>query len=151
MSKLIDAINQDFLIAYKQHSERRVATLRLLKSALSNAQIALGHELSDTNVTDVIRKEAKKRQEVIELYNQSGKTEAAQNEQAEYELLAAYLPQQLNPQEIGPYVDAAIKQIGAQDMTDFGKVMGEVVPQLKGKADASLIAKLVKERLANEL
>lgn len=147
MSSLEQKIATQYLDAYKAHNDVAVSVLRLLKSALANAQIAHENALSDDDVIAVIRTEAKKRQEAIDLYAQAGDSGKVTCEQAEYDILTAYLPKQLSEEEITPVVLNAIKKIGASTESDFGKVMGICMGELKGKADANMVSACVKKHL----
>jgi len=147
MSSLEEKIATQYLEAYKAHNNVVVSVLRLLKSALANAQIAQSKELSDEDVITVIRKEAKKRQEAIELYTQAGDSEKVSSEKAEYDILNAYLPTQMSEEEITPIVLQAIAHTGASKDSDFGKVMGICMGELTGKADASMVSACVKKHL----
>lgn len=147
MSSLEDTIAQQYVDAYKARNDTTVSVLRMLKSALSNARIAQENELSDDDVIGVIRKEAKKRQEAIDLYTHAGNREKVQNEQAELALLNTYLPSQMSEDAIVEVVKNAITRTGASSASDFGKVMGECMSTLKGKADAGLVSACVKKQL----
>ena len=95
----------------------------------------------------VVQKEAKQRRDSIEEFTKAGRQELADKEQKELEILQKYLPEQLSEEEIKKLVDEAISQTGASNISDMGKVMGALMPKIKGKADGSLVSKIVKESL----
>ena len=95
----------------------------------------------------VVQKEAKQRRDSIEEFTKAGRQELADKEQKELEILQKYLPEQLSEEEIKKLVDEAISQTGASNISDMGNVMGALMPKTKGKADGSLVSKIVKESL----
>jgi uncharacterized protein YqeY len=130
--------------------EFRTSAIRMLKSAIQYFEIqkgGAGYEATDEDVIEVIGKEVKKRKEAIELYKQGGRDESAEKEQKELDLLLGYLPQQMEESEILSLIQDAVKQSGASTITDMGKVMGILMPKVKGKADGQLVSNLVKKEL----
>jgi uncharacterized protein YqeY len=130
----------------KAHDEVRTSTLRLLLSAFNYEQIAKQHELTDEEEMAVIRREAKKRKESIEMYKNAGATERAENEEAELKILAEFLPPEMGEEELMKIIDEAFDQIKPTSMADMGKVIGIV----KGKApsaDGGKIAQIVRQKL----
>lgn len=126
-------------------------TLRGLKAAILNEEVATGKRdegLSDEEIEKIVAKEVKKRGESAELYEQNGRAESAADERREAEILSAYLPKQLSEDELTAVVEAAIKQLGANGMSDMGKVIGVVKSKVGNTADGAVVAKLVKEKLA---
>jgi len=131
--------------------------LRGLLTAVSNAEIArvdvkdasaIRQELNDPGVLDVIQKQAKQRRESIEEYQKANRTDLAGREQAELELLMAYLPAQLSRDEIADEVRRVIAETGASGPRDKGKVMPAVIARLKGRADGRAINDVVTELLS---
>lgn len=147
MSSLEQTIATQYINAYKAHDDTTVSVLRMLKTALSNARIAHENELTDDDVVGVIRKEAKKRQEAIDLYTQAGDSEKVDREQAELNILTAYLPTQMSEEEITPIVLGALEKTRASAPSDFGKVMGVCMGELKGRADAGMVSACVNKHL----
>lgn len=145
---LIERINNDFKEALKARDEIKVSTLRLLKSGLENERIALKvKQLDDSKVVEVIGREAKKRREAIELYKRGGRDELAEKEEKELTILENYLPEQLSYDKIKEVINRVIKETGAEGMGDFGKVMGVVMREVKGRAEGNEVPGLVKEML----
>lgn len=129
----------------------RTSVLRMLLSALNYYEIqkgGAGYEASDEDVLSVIAKEAKQRRDSIEEFKKANRPELVEKETKELGMLQVYLPQQMSEEEIKTLVKEAINQTGAKTMADIGKVMGALMPKIKGKADGSLVSKIVKESLS---
>lgn len=146
---LKEQIDKDFLEAYKSKDEAKSSVLRLLKSAIKNKEIALGKPLGDEDTLEVINKEVKQRRDSVEQYKTGNRPELAQKEEDESKILSHYLPEQMSEREVSEIIEKAIAKTNAQNMQDMGKVMGAIMPEVKGKADGSLVSKLVKEKLSN--
>lgn len=130
----------------KAHDEIRTSTLRLLLSALNYEKIDKQHELNDEEELVVIRREAKKRKEAIEMYKKAGAEDRAAKEAKELEILAEYLPPEMGEEELTKLVDEAVAQIKPAGMQDMGKVIGFVKDKAPN-ADGGKIAGLVKAKL----
>lgn len=144
-------IDQDLKAAMLTGDKDKTTTLRGLKSSVLNSEIELSKRedgLSDDEVIAVLQKEAKKRQESADLYKQGGNEERASAELAEKEIIQAYLPEQLSEEEILAVVNNVIAESGATDTQSLGQVIGKVKLRLGPRADGSVIAKLVKEKLS---
>lgn len=139
-----DVIKAELNKALKARQADKVSTLRMLVAALHNSWIAKGQTLTETDEEAVLAKEAKKRQEAIEMYKQANRPELVEKETKELELIQAYLPKQLSAAEIKQLVEK-IKQSG--EVHDFGEVMGKVMGEVKGRADGKLVAEIVKQEL----
>lgn len=146
---IFEKIQADLKTALKEKDRLEVSTLRFLVAALKDKEIELQKrgELSDEEVTGVIRKQVKQRQESIEAYQKGKRDDLADKEKKEAEILGNYLPQEISPKELEKAVLAAIEKTGAGGPQDFGKVMGMVMGQLKDRADGSSVSKMVKEKL----
>jgi uncharacterized protein len=149
---LKDRLRNDLTTAIKGRDKVRSGTIRMVLSAISEAEVAgkSAVELSETQVLDVVIREAKKRRESEEAFASAGRTDLAEKEHAEAAVLAEYLPEQLSAEEIATIVAAAIAQTGAAElgMRAMGKVMAVVTPQAKGRADGAMIAAEVRRQLA---
>lgn len=144
-------LEQDLKKSMLAGDSLRVMTLRNMKSALLNAKVASGKResgLSDEEVLPILSKEAKKRQESADFYVQGGSQERADMELAEKVIIEEYLPKQLSEQEITVIVDEVIAATNASGLSAMGQVIGQVKLKTGASADGSLIAKLVKEKLA---
>jgi len=151
MSTLKDQLRADLTTSMKARDELRSGTLRMVLTAITNAEVAgkQARELSDDDVVGVLSSEAKKRREAAAAFEDGGRPESAAKELAEAEVIAHYLPEQLGADEIAAIVTAAVEQTGAagEGMRAMGKVMGVVQPQVKGRADGAAVAAEVRRQL----
>jgi uncharacterized protein YqeY len=144
-------IDQDLKVALLAGDKVLATTLRGLKSVILYAEVAKGVRdtgISDEEITTLLSKEAKKRQESADLYNQGGNEEKATAELAEKAVIEQYLPKQLSDEELQQLVDAAVAEVGADGPSAMGQVIGAVKQKTAGQADGGRIAQLVKERLS---
>ena len=141
-------IQEDITSALKAGDRVRTGTLRMLLAAMVNKEKE-GKEVSEEQLGDVVATEAKKRREAKEAFEKGGRPELAQKEKAELEVLTPYLPEQLSEEEITELVKKAVEKTKATTQKDMGKVMGELAPLVKGKADGALVSKIVKESLVS--
>jgi uncharacterized protein len=151
MSALKDQLREDLIAAMKSGDRSRASTLRMVLSAIKNAEVSgkQARELSDDDVVGVLSTEAKKRREAAQAFEEGGRAEMAAKEQAEAAVIADYLPEQLGEAEIADLVRAAVEQTGAagEGMRAMGKVMGVLAPQTKGRADGGAVAAEVRRQL----
>lgn len=152
MSSLKDRLRTDLTAAMKSRDEIRASTLRMVLTAVTNAEVAgkTARELSDDEVVGVLSSEAKKRREAATAFDDGHRPEMADKERAEAAVLADYLPEQLSAEEVADLVRAAVEQTGAagEGMKAMGKVMGVVQPQVRGRADGGVVAAEVRRQLA---
>ncbi|MFI0937266.1 GatB/YqeY domain-containing protein [Streptomyces sp. NPDC021020] len=143
-------LKDDLTSAIKGRDELRSATLRLTLTAITKEEVAgtTARELSDDEVLTVIGREAKKRREAAEAFEQGGRAESAQREREEGEVLATYLPQQLTDEEIAAIVRDSIAESGAQGPKEMGAVMKLVNPKVAKRAEGGRVAAEVKRQLA---
>ena len=151
MSTLKDRLRADLTTAIKAREEVRSSTIRMVLTAITNAEVAgkEARELSDDDVIGVLSSEAKKRKEAALAFDEAGRDAMADKERAEAEVIADYLPAGLSDEEVAEIISAAIAQTGAagEGMKAMGKVMGIVQPQVKGRADGSAVAAEVRRQL----
>ena len=146
--KLQEELKQSML----GRTELKTSVLRMLLSALNYYEIqkgGAGYEATDEDVLSVIQKEAKQRRDSIEEFKKANRMELVDKETKELEMLQAYLPRQMSEEEIKSLVKDAVNQTGAKTIADMGKVMGILMPKVKGKADGGLVSKIVKESLTS--
>jgi uncharacterized protein YqeY len=134
--------------AIRSRDELRRDTLRMVIAAAYNAQKQAGRELTDDEVVVVLGREAKTRRESVEAYTAGGRPELAAHEQAEIEIISAYLPEQVGEAELAALVSAAIDESGASSPRDMGRVMATVMPRVRGRADGKQVSALVAQELA---
>ena len=157
---LKEKINEDFKTAFKGKKEAEVSVYKMLKAAIlikekdkqyqfskAGKDIALA-ALADEEIIDVIIAETKKLRDSIALFVQGGRIDLADSAKREIEILSRYLPEQLSEDEIKKLVSEAVAQSGAASIKDMGKVMAQLMPKIKGKADSGMVSKLVKEALS---
>ena len=151
MSALKDQLHTDLTASMKARDALRTSTLRMVLTAITNAEVSgkQVRELSDEDVVTVLGAEAKKRREAAQAFAEGNRPELADKETAEAEILAEYLPAQLSADEIAAIVTAAVESAGAagQGMKAMGQVMGIVSPQVKGRADGGAVAAEVKRQI----
>src|SRR3954452_11067929 len=151
MSDLKARLRSDLTASIKARDALRSSTLRMLLSAITNAEVAgkESRELSDDDIVGVLSTEAKKRREAATAFSDAGRTELADKESAEAAVIADYLPEQLDATAIAEIVTAAITETGAagEGMRAMGKVMGVIQPQVRGKADGAAVAAEVRRQL----
>ncbi len=145
---LKEKIEQDIIEAMKTKDEAMLSVLRLLKSAIHNLEIQKQLQLKNDDVSSVIQGQIKQRNDSIDMYEKGNRPELAAKEKAEIEILKKYLPQQMGKSEIRAIVTKAIADANASGIQDMGKVMGQIMPAVKGKADGSLVSSIAKEELS---
>ena len=145
---LTDTINGHITAAMKAKDAPRLSTLRMLKAAMMNKEVALGRGLEDAEVMQVVSSLVKQRRDSVEQFSKAGRTELADKETAEIAVLDAYLPPAATAAEIEAAVAAAVSETGAASVKDMGKVMKAVMPKLAGKnADGRTISESVRRTL----
>ena len=145
---LKDNIQEALKKALKKQQKVEVSTLRLLLSEIKNAEIAQQKPADDNKVLDVIGREVKHRRESIEAFKQGNRSDLVAQEEAELAILMSYLPAQIGREEIIATARQVIDAVGAKGPSDKGKVMSQLMPQLKGKADGKEVNDIVAELLA---
>ena len=145
---LKDRLEVDFKIALKNKDAIKISTLRLLKSALQNARIAKKEELLEEDVLSIIKKQVKQRKDSIEEFKKANRQDLLNKELEELEILKAYLPEELNPEELLDMIKAAIAETKAVSIKDMGKVIKEVMARAKGRADGKAVSSLAREELS---
>lgn len=144
---LKDRLNDDLKDAMRSRDTLKRNTIRLLLSAIGYEEIARQGDLDNDAITQVLTKQAQQRRDSIEAYTKGGRSDLVAQEEAELAIVTAYLPEPLSAEEIGAIVDAAIADAGASGPQDMGKVMGRVMPQVRGRADGRQVSALVNQRL----
>jgi uncharacterized protein YqeY len=145
---LKDNIQEALKGALKRQQKVELATLRLLLSEIRNAEIAQQKPADDNKVLDVVAKEVKRRRESIEAFKRGNRSDLVAQEEAELAVLMHYLPKQMGREEIVAAARQAMDVVGAKGPSDRGKVMSQLMPQLKGKVDGKEVSEVVTELLA---
>jgi len=144
---LKEQVHEQMTAALRAGDKLRLGALRMLAAAITNREKEILHGLSDDEVREVAGKEVKKRSESIEAFGSAGRTELAEKERAEREILQLFAPEQLSDAEVDALIDEAISSTKASSMKEMGAVMGAVMASAKGKVDGSLVQRKVRERL----
>ena len=149
MPDLKDQLRADLTTAMKSRDELRTATLRMVLAAVTAEEVAgkEARELTDDEVQAVLRREAKKRREAAEAFAAAGRTEQAERERAEGEVVGGYLPAQLEDADLAALVADVIARTGASGMRDMGRVMGAVQGEVAGRAEGGRVAAEVRRQL----
>ena len=147
MSRITE-IEEEIKEAMKARDAERRDALRLIVNALKNSEKELQRPLSEDEELQVLQRERKKRVEAAEAFRAGGRDEQAESEERELAVLEEFMPEPLGEQEIEDIVDDAIAEVGATSMADLGRVMADVMPQIAGRADGSVVSQLVREKLA---
>lgn len=142
-----DMLNQDMKAALKAGEKGKLSVIRMAKSAILYAEKEKLHELDDKEIIEVLFKEANKRKNDMKEYERLGKDEVVESLNKEIEILSRYLPRQLTDEEVEELVCQTIDEVGADSMKDMGKVMGAIMPKVKGQADGGRVSNLVKKLL----
>ncbi|MEK7497913.1 MAG: GatB/YqeY domain-containing protein [Patescibacteria group bacterium] len=143
---IVDNIQKQIMDAMKAHDEVKLSTLRMLSSELHNFKI--DHpEMTEEEELGVVKKEAKKRKDAILAYEKAGNKARAESESAELAILQEFLPAEVDDTDLSRFVDEAISETGASDISSMGKVIGAVMAKTSGNADGSKVASLVREKL----
>ena len=139
---ILERVQADTRTAMKAGERERVTMLRMIVNSLQQDEKA-----GDADAVAVLQRERKKRAEAAEAFDGAGRSEQAQAERDEAELIATYLPEQISDEELASLVAEAIDATGASSMKEMGKVIGAVMPRVKGRADGKRVSNAVRERL----
>lgn len=144
---LLDTLKSDMIKAMKARDKDTLSVVRMLKAAVQNEQIEVGHDLTPDEEIGVLNREYKQRKESLAEFKKAGRDDLIAKTQAEMKVVENYLPKQLSDEEVKAKVEEIIKQLNASSMKDFGKVMAASMKALKGQADGQLVNKTVKSLL----
>ncbi len=146
-AETFERILADVKTAMRAKDRQRTTALRMFVSVLKNEEIKLRRDLTEDDILGLLSTEAKKRREAATAFRDGGRDELADKEIAELGLIEAYLPAPLTEDEVAALVTAAIAEVGAQTPRDMGKVMGKVMPQIKGRFDGGALKDIVLGKL----
>jgi uncharacterized protein YqeY len=144
---LKEQIDADYKAAMKARDDLKVSVLRLLRSAIHNAEIDKQRTLTDDEILGVIQSEVRKRRESIEAFQLGGRQDLVEREQAELAILEGYLPKALTREELEALVRETVREVGALSVRDMGKVMSALMPKVRGRADGREVSNLVRQIL----
>ena len=146
LSKRID---DDLIDAQKSRDALKVSTLRLLKSAMHNTLIEKKDKFGEDDILAIVKREAKQRKDSIEKFKEGNRQDLVEKEEAELEILKAYLPEEINPDELLAIVRDSITEAGALSPKEMGKVIKLVLTKVKGRADGKIVSAMVGRELAD--
>ncbi|MCK5121998.1 MAG: GatB/YqeY domain-containing protein [Methylococcales bacterium] len=149
MDLLKNRIKEDMKAAMRAKDKDRLKVVRMILAALKQIEVDERVELDDARIIVVLDKMLKQRRESIKQYNDAGRTDLSEVEEAEVLVIQDFLPQALTQDEIEEMVVAAISDSGAESIKDMGKVMGILRPQMLGRADMSVVSSAIKAKLAS--
>jgi uncharacterized protein YqeY len=144
----IEAIEDELKDAMRARDAERRDALRLILNALKGSAKELQRPLSEEEELQVLQRERKRRVEAAEAFRSGGREEQAQAEERELAILEEFMPSPLSEEEIEDIVDDVIAEVGATSMAHLGRVMADVMPQVAGRADGSVVSQIVREKLA---
>jgi len=145
---LIEEIEGELKEAMRARDAERRDALRLILNALKSSEKELQRPLTENEELQVLQRERKRRIEAAEAFRAGGREEQAAAEERELAILEEFMPEPLSEEEIEEIVDDVIAEVGATSMADLGRVMADVMPQVAGRADGSLVSQIVREKLA---
>ena len=150
MLTIVEQLENDMKQAMRDRDRPRLSAIRMMRSALQNAAIAKGPNatIDDTEAADVLAREARQRKESIDEFRKAGREDGLEDQEAELAVVMAYLPERLSRDEIEAEARKIIDDIGARSMTDRGRVMGALMPVMKGRADGKDVSDVVQQLLS---
>ena len=144
---LLDTLKKDMITAMKAKDKDTLSVVRMLKSSVQNEQINLGHDLTPDEENALMAKEYKQRKDSLAEFEKGGRQDLVDATQKEMAVVAKYMPKQMSADEVQKVVEETINEVNATSMKDFGKVMGAIMPKVKGKADGKVVNETVKKAL----
>ena len=146
---LKEKLQTDLTSSMRNRDEVRSSTIRMILTSIKNEEVSGKEvrELNESELITVLSREAKKRREAAEAFDQAGAKDRAETERAEGAIIAEYLPKQLSESEVKELIESAIKETGANSPAQIGLVMKNLQPKIAGKADGSLVSLIVKAAL----
>ncbi|MFT8870998.1 MAG: GatB/YqeY domain-containing protein [Sporolactobacillus sp.] len=145
---LNERLAADMKTAMKAREKAKLSVIRMLKTAVQNEAIKVGHSLSDDEALAVLTRELKQRKDSLQEFKQAARQDLVEEVTQEIVIVQSYLPEQLSEADVAALVDEAIADASAAGKADIGKVMKMIMPKVKGRADGGLINRLVREKLS---
>ncbi len=145
---LKERLKEDMKAALKAKDREKLSVIRMLQALIKNAEIDKRGELTDEEIVSLLMKYAKQRRESIQMYQQGGRQDLVEKEKRELEIVESYLPKQMDEDQIRELAKKVIEEVGASSVKDMGKVMQALMPKVKGRADGSVVNRIVRELLA---
>ncbi|MFJ7637256.1 GatB/YqeY domain-containing protein [Peribacillus sp. NPDC097225] len=145
---LLERLNNDMKQAMKNKEKDKLSVIRMLKASLQNEALKQRQDLTDDEELTVLSRELKQRKDSLQEFENAGRSDLVDKVRTELGYVEAYMPEQLSEEEISEIVKSTIEEINATSKADMGRVMGALMPKVKGKADGSLVNKLVQQHLS---
>ncbi|MGC9349901.1 MAG: GatB/YqeY domain-containing protein [Anaerolineae bacterium] len=146
---LKERLREDLKNAMRERDADRKAALRMVLASVQLAEVESPEPLSDEDIVVLIRKEVKRREEALEMIREAGREDMVAEELAQLKILREYLPAMMTEEEIRGLAQSVIDDLGASSMRDMGRVMGAIMPQVKGRADGRTVSQVVRELLSS--
>ncbi len=141
-------LREDLQDAMRARDGQRRSALRMVLTAIQLAEAESPHDLTDDEIVDLVQKEVRRREEAVAMMRQAGRDELVADEEVELEILRGYLPPQLSEDEVRTLAQAIIAEVGATSPRDLGRVMGTLMPRVKGQADGRVVNQVVRDLLS---
>ncbi|WP_316571976.1 GatB/YqeY domain-containing protein [Neobacillus sp. YIM B06451] len=145
---LLERLNNDMKQAMKSKDKDKLTVIRMIKASMQNEAIKHGRELTGEEELTVLSREMKQRKDSLHEFDKAGRPDLVEKLRQELSIVELYMPQQLSEEELEGIVKETIAETGASSKADMGKVMAAIMPKVKGKADGSLVNKLVQQHLS---
>lgn len=145
---LLERLNEDMKQAMRNKEKDKLTVIRMIKASIQNEAIKLGHELTGDEELTVLSREVKQRKDSLHEFEKAGREDLVEKIRTELQYVELYMPKQLSEEELSDIVKETIEETGAASKADMGKVMAAIMPKVKGKADGSIINKLVQQHLS---
>ena len=145
---LLERLNSDIKQAMKNKEKDKLSVIRMVKSSIQNEAIKTGNELSEDEELTVLSREVKQRKDSLHEFDKAGRQDLVEKIRTELQYVELYMPKQLSEEEVSEIVKQAISETGASSKAEMGKVMSVIMPKVKGKAEGSLVNKLVQQHLS---
>lgn len=144
---MVEKLKQDMIEAMKAKDKDRLTTIRMIKGDLDKEHIDKKREINDDLLIEVVNRGIKQRKDSISEFEKGGRSDLIEKTQAEIDILQSYLPEQLSMEEVEAIIDEAFEVVKPEGARDMGKVMKEVTPKLKGRADMKRVSEIIKSKL----
>ena len=144
---MFNTINNDYITETKNQNKKAVATIKLLKGAILLKEKEKKEPLTDDEIISIVEKQIKMRKDAIEDFKKASRDDLIKEYSEEIEVLSKYMPEALSEEEVNKVIDEVFNKVNPTSMKDFGNIMKEITPILKGKADLSNVSKIIKDKL----
>jgi uncharacterized protein YqeY len=146
---LLERLEQDMKQAMKDKDKFRLSVIRMIRSAIKNKEISEQRVPDEGEVLDILNREVKQRKDSLQDFEKAGREDLVEQVQKEIEVIMGYLPKQLSEEEVEALVKQTIQEVGASSKADMGKVMGALMPKIKGRADGKTVNQIVQKHLSS--